>query len=81
MRSSLLGSSYRQQKPSKVVFVDIEDEYREDEEAYNRIINTTSKLKWALYILFVVGIIFTVPWFGMDKPFLPVFLILVYLPL
>lgn len=80
MRSSLFSNSYRNQGPSKVVFVDIEDEYREDEETYNRIINTTSRLKWGLYIIFVFGIIATVPWIGMDKPFLPEFLILVYLP-
>ncbi len=32
------------QMPSKVVISDIEDEYREDEEAYNPIINTNGSI-------------------------------------
>ena len=80
MARSLFNSSYYQQAPTKIVEVDIEEEYREDEETYNRIIGTSSKTKWGLYILFAAGIIFTVPWYGLDKPFLPEFLILVYLP-
>ena len=80
MRS--FSRSFNQPAPRKIVMVDIEDEYREDEEAYNRIINTNIKLKWILYLLFIIGVIATIPWIGfMEKPFLPEFLIFVYLPL
>lgn len=67
--------------PAKIVMVDIEDEYREDEEAYNRIINTSSRLKWLLYVCFAFGVIFTIPWIGIDKPFFPEFTIFIYIPL
>ena len=67
--------------PSKVVFVDIEDEYREDEEAYNRIINTRGSMKWILYASFIFGIIMTIPWPIIDKGFCGEFLIFVYVPL
>ncbi len=67
--------------PSKVVFVDIEDEYREDEEAYNRIINTRGSMKWVLYFSFVFGIVMTLPWPIIEKGFCAEFLIFVYVPL
>ena len=68
--------------PTKIVEVDIEDQYREDEEAYNRIIHTNSHFKWLLYLIFGLGIIFTVPWVGLiDKPFFPELTILIYIPL
>ncbi len=65
----------------KKVFVDIEDEYREDEVAYNRIINTKSHTKILLYISFILGIVLTIPWPIIEKPFCSEFLILVYIPL
>lgn len=64
----------------KIVIADIDDEYRGDEEAYNRIINTQSQFKWILYIIFAMGVVFSLPW-PKVKPFFPELTILIFIPL
>ena len=70
-------------QPARTVTVvaDIEDEYRQDEEAYNRIINTNGKLKWILYLCFGMGVGLTILFLILEHKFFPEFSILIYFPL
>ncbi len=79
MRNTFLQNNY--QSPPKIVISDIEDEYREDEEAYNRTINTSNRFRFFLYAMFAFGIFFTVPWPGFKNFFCPEFSIFIYIPL
>lgn len=59
--------------------VDIDEEFRGDEEAFKQIERTVSYTKRCLYVVFAIGLFFCVPWPGL-KPFWPELSFLVYLP-